>query len=137
MKVNINKITKRERDTLVLIGQNRKNKFPLRVSSAAKELKVSMPTVEEIADRLVSKGLVFKNGGLLVLSEIGSEYYTETMMKHRAMETFLTDCGVDPDMACKQVSEFDYLLDEKSAVKIMKKLGNPERCPHGYKIIEK
>jgi len=96
-----------------------------------------MPSVEEIADRLVSKGLVFKSGGMLLLSEDGRKYYSETMMKHRIMETFLTECGVDPDQACRQVSEFDYLLDEISAIKIVKRLGNPDKCPHGFKIVEK
>ncbi|MEM0127457.1 MAG: metal-dependent transcriptional regulator [Thermoplasmatales archaeon] len=136
MKGYINHITKRERDALVIIGRNKENKFPIRISSLAKQLNIRTPTAEEIVEKLVLKNLVQKSGGLVILSDAGMKYYLETMMKHRAMETFLTGCGVDPDTACKQVSVFDYLLDKGSAIKILKKLGNPEKCPHGLKIVE-
>ncbi|MEM0194990.1 MAG: metal-dependent transcriptional regulator [Thermoplasmatales archaeon] len=137
MKEYNNNVTKRERDAIILIGKNKGSKFPVRISSLAKQLNVRTPTAEEIAEKLVTKNLVEKNGGLLILTDKGMEYYLETIMKHRAMETFLTGCGIDPDTACKQVSVFDYLMDKGSALKILEKLGNPVNCPHGLKILEK
>ncbi|MEM0124484.1 MAG: metal-dependent transcriptional regulator [Candidatus Micrarchaeaceae archaeon] len=137
MKGNIKDVTRRERDAIILIGKNKESKFPIRISSLAKQLNVRTPTAEEIVEKLVAKNLVEKSGGLLILSEKGVKYYQETIMKHRAMETFLAGCGVDPDTACKQVSAFDYLMDKGSALKILKKLGNPTNCPHGLKIVER
>lgn len=133
---NMPNITKRERDFLLIIGNNRNSRFPVRISHLARQLEMKMPTAEEIAERLVSKGLLYKERGLLVLSDEGFRCYKDITMKHRAMETLLADCGIDADEACREVSSFDYLLYNKSAEKIIEKLGNPEKCPHGRNIVE-
>ncbi len=129
-------ITKKERDCIVAIGKRRNDPFPVRVSTIAKALKLKLPTVEEIIQRLVSKDIVKKNGGMVILTDSGNRCYEDIIMKHRVLETFLSDCGVDPDKACKEISNFDYLVDKESAEKINEKIGKPEKCPHGLKIIE-
>jgi len=135
MKNENNNLTKRERDCIITVGERRNQSFPTRVSFIAKSLGMKMPTVEEIVKRLVKKGLVQKEAGMVILTAKGNQCYEEIMMKHRAMETFLFECGVDADDACKEVSKFDYLIGKKSVYKIMEKIGKPERCPHGFKII--
>ncbi len=129
-------ITKRERDCIIAMGKNRDQPFPERISMLAKTLDLKMPTVEEIVQRLIEKGLVNKEAGMVILTDLGNQYYEEIIMKHRVMETFLFECGVDADEACREVSKFDYLIDNKSAGKIVKKIGNPKKCPHGFKIVE-
>jgi len=136
MKNNNIGITKRERDCIITIGKNRKQSFPTRISHIAKSLDMKMPTVEEILKRLIEKGLVQKEAGMVILTEKGNECYEEIIMKHRVMETFLYECGVNADEACREVSRFDYLIDDESAVKIIEKIGNPKKCPHGFKIVE-
>lgn len=130
-------VTKRERDCITALGKNRKETFPTRISSLAKSLNMKMPTVEEIVQRLMNKGLVQKKAGMVILTGSGNECYDEIIMKHRVMETFLFECGVDADKACEEVSEFDYLIDNESAGKIIEKIGKPEKCPHGFRIVEK
>jgi len=136
MKNNNIGITKRERDCIITIGKNRKQSFPTRISHIAKSLDMKMPTVEEILKRLIEKGLVQKEAGMVILTEKGNECYEEIIMKHRVMETFLYKCGVNADEACREVSRFDYLIDDESADKIIEKIGNPKKCPHGFKIVE-
>lgn len=136
MKNNNIGITKRERDCIITIGKNRKQSFPTRISHIAKSLDMKMPTVEEILKRLIEKGLVQKEAGMVILTEKGNECYEEIIMKHRVMETFLYECGVNADEACREVSRFDYLIDNESADKIIEKIGNPKKCPHGFNIME-
>lgn len=129
-------LTKRERDCIVLIGKNRKEAFPVRVSLIARSLNLKSPTVEEVLSRLINKNIVAKKGGMVILTQEGIKSYEEIMMKHRVMEIFLTQCGVDPDEACEETSKFDYLMLKDSIDKINEKIGRPLKCPHGFMITE-
>ncbi|MCL5666123.1 MAG: metal-dependent transcriptional regulator [Candidatus Thermoplasmatota archaeon] len=127
-------LTKRERDCIVLIGKNKEDPFPLRVSFIARGLNLKPPTVEEILRRLVNKDVIVKESGMVMFTPEGIKCYEEIMKKHRVMETFLTQCGVDPDEACEESSRFDYLLLKDSVDKINEKIGRPLKCPHGFMI---
>ncbi len=129
-------ITKKERDCIVSIWNGFQNGFPVRVSTLAESMKIRPPTVEELLDRLEGKGLIQRNRGMVVLSEAGRAVYRRIMMDHRALETFLVQCGDDADSACKMVSNFDYLIDERTALLVLKRIGNPALCPHGRQIVE-
>lgn len=136
MKIKDNVISKNERDCIVYLGKNRKNEFPLRISDISRELGLKLPSAELLVNKLQDKGIVIRNGGMVILSDDGSRMYDDIIMKHRVIEVFLADCGIDPDEACTEVSKFDYLIQEKNVLKIRNKIGNPEKCPHGLKIIE-
>jgi len=135
MSVNAN-ITKKERDCLVNIWQGSREGFPVRVTSLAESLKIKPPTVEELLERLENKKLIIRNRGMVMLSNEGKATYRRIMMGHRALETFLVQCGDNADRACKMISNFDYLIDEGTALLILSKIGNPTNCPHGNPIIE-
>lgn len=135
MSVNAN-ITKKERDCLVNIWQGSREGFPVRVTSLAESMKIKPPTVEELLERLENKKLIVRNRGMVMLSDEGKTIYRRIMMGHRALETFLVQCGDNADRACKMISNFDYLIDEDAALLILSKIGNPVKCPHGNTIIE-
>jgi len=136
MSVNAN-ITKKERDCLVSIWQGSRDGFPVRVTSLAESMKIKPPTVEELLDRLEDKKLIVRNRGMVMLSDEGKAAYRRIMLAHRALETFMVQCGDDADRACRMISNFDYLIDEDSALLILSKIGNPANCPHGKPIIER
>jgi len=129
-------ITKKERDCLVSIGQGSHGGFPPRVSSIAESMGIKPPTVEELLGRLENKGLIVRNRGMMALSDKGRALYRRIMMGHRALETFLVQCGDGADEACRMISKFDYMIDENAALLMLTKMGNPARCPHGNPIIE-
>lgn len=135
MSVNAN-ITKKERDCIVSIWQGSRNGFPVRVSTIAEAMKVKPPTVEELLERLESKKLIERSKGMVILTEDGKKVYRRIMLGHRALETFLVQCGDDADTACKMISNFDYMIDEQTALMVLKRIGNPSRCPHGKPILE-
>ena len=99
MSVNAN-ITKKERDCLVNIWQGSREGFPVRVTSLAESLKIKPPTVEELLERLENKKLIIRNRGMVMLSNEGKATYRRIMMGHRALETFLVQCGDNADRAC-------------------------------------
>ncbi len=129
-------ITKKERDCIISIWQGSRNGFPVRVSEIAKEMNIKPPTVEELLGRLESKRLIERNGGMVLLSEEGKKAYRRIMLGHRALETFLVQCGDDADRACKMISNFDYMIDERTASLVLNRIGNPTVCPHGKPIFE-
>jgi DtxR family Mn-dependent transcriptional regulator len=136
MSLNPNvSVTKKERDCIVSIGRGSGDGFPVRVTALAESLGVKPPTAEELLRRLEGKGLVARRRGMIILSERGRELYRRIMMSHRVMETFLVQCGMDADRACRMISEFDYLIDEEASSLVLSRIGNPTRCPHGNPIV--
>lgn len=123
-------ITKKERDYVVHIGQSA-DKFPLRISDLARSLEVSEPSAFEMIVRLKKAGLVDTKAGMIILTGDGHRFYREIIMAHRTLETLLFRVGIDPDLACKECSKIDYLVDHDIIIKLFRNLNAPEFCPHG------
>ncbi|MCL5881017.1 MAG: metal-dependent transcriptional regulator, partial [Candidatus Thermoplasmatota archaeon] len=68
-------LTRKERDCLVLIGDNAASDFPLRLVEVANSLGIKSPTALNLVKRLVSKGMLLREHGMLVLSAEGKEEY--------------------------------------------------------------
>ncbi len=127
-------LTRRERDCLVVILSTQ-SEFPVRLAQIAKTLKVKAPTALDVIERLSKKKLVKDSGGMVVATEKGKEVYRRIMAAHRCFEILLTESGISPDEACKQVREFDYLIEPGMTGKVLKHIGNPKRCPHGKPVL--
>ena len=132
--MNYTKISKKERDYLVLIFEMTKE-FPVRVRDLAEATNVSEPTAYEYSVRLSQKGLVAMKKGMLKLTQRGSEVVAEIIKAHRVLETLFFKNGVDAEESCAECSKIDYLLDGKTVEKLYTKLGKPQRCPHGRPVV--
>lgn len=127
-------ITHRERDCVVTIHDHATGGFPLRLSQIAKAMQLRPPTVIEILKRLELKGYVNRAKGMVILTVAGNKLYSSVVNSHRILETMFVYSGIDLEVACKEVSTFDYMIDSASVKKLSAFVGNPKECPHGRPI---
>ncbi len=126
--------TRKERDCLVLIGENASSDFPLRLVEVANRLGIKAPTALNLVKRLVMKGLLLREHGMLALSSKGKEEYAKIIESHRVIETMMTRSGASLEDACRLSCYLDFIIDENTVDSIFNQLGKPESCPHGKKI---
>ncbi len=127
------RITKKERDYILEIGKSA-DKFPLRLSELARSMKISEPSAFEMVERLKKAKLVETRGGMVALTDYGNIIYSNIIMAHRTLETLFARFEIDPDVACRECSKIDYLMDREVIEKLFKELGAPEFCPHGKPV---
>ncbi|EQD70220.1 iron-dependent repressor, partial [mine drainage metagenome] len=98
----INKIelTKKERDTIIAIGDYGKKDFPLRLVELSDILKVKPPTALNLVKRLQDKGCMNDEKGMIILTETGKRTYSELLENHRVIETLMVSFGIDAEKAC-------------------------------------
>ncbi|MGC8644965.1 MAG: metal-dependent transcriptional regulator [Thermoplasmata archaeon] len=134
MKYQAKEITRRERDCLMILAENIKGEFPLRLHEIAKMLRVKPPTALGIIKRLEKKGLTESKDGMVQLTERGNKAVCDIMLIHRTFETLLCRNGLEENEACKEAAKVDFLLNEGDAELILKNIGDPKTCPHGRPI---
>jgi DtxR family Mn-dependent transcriptional regulator len=134
MKHYAESLTKKERDCIITIVESQEGDFPVRLSDVAKSMKIKSPTAFDLIKRLEAKSLVERDRGMIVLTGAGESVYEDLMMVHRVMEFLLTESGVKADDACKDVKNYDYLMNIEFARKLLKRIGSPKECPHGKPI---
>jgi DtxR family Mn-dependent transcriptional regulator len=134
MPMSENAITKRERDCIMCIQEGGKDGFPTRLIDIASMLHLKSPTVIAVLDRLKEKGFIRKEKGMVVLTDRGREEYRQIANNHRILETLFYDAGVSLEDACKEISNYDYMMDPKELKKLSKFIGSPTKCPHGKPI---
>ncbi|MHB8360631.1 MAG: metal-dependent transcriptional regulator [Thermoplasmataceae archaeon] len=132
----INKIelTKKERDTIIAIGDYGKQDFPLRLVELSDILNVKPPTALNLVKRLQDKGCMNDEKGMIILTETGKRTYSELLENHRVIETLMVSFGIDAEKACGISGNIDYLIDHNSVDKVFAGMGNPKNCPHGKQI---
>lgn len=127
-------LTRRERDCILAMKESSTSEFPIRLSQLALKMNLKPPTVIEILKRLEAKGLLKREGGMIILTDSGSSYYNYLVNCHRILETIFVESGIDIEKACKEVSSFDFMLDKESLAKLSNFAGKPKACPHGKPI---
>ena len=132
--INKMELTKKERDTVIAVGDSGNNAFPLRLVDLSLLLKVKPPTALNLVRRLSQKGCLKDEKGMIIFTDKGKKAYLELVENHRVIETLMTNSGMDPDKACILSENIDYLIDHNSVDRVFDKLGKPESCPHGKKI---
>lgn len=126
-------ITKKERDYLILIKEL-SGEFPPRVSDVARASGVKEPTAYEALKNMERKGLIKIRRGVVVLTELGSLTYYKIIKAHRVLELLFVKHGADPDEACRECSNIDYVVEPSLIEKVYASLGAPSFCPHGKPI---
>jgi DtxR family transcriptional regulator, Mn-dependent transcriptional regulator len=106
------------------------------VRDLAATLGVARPSVSEMLARLAAAGLVRRgSAGAATLTAEGALEAARLVRRHRLSERFLADYLELPwdrvhDEACK----FEHVLSDEVEARLAEQLGNPETCPHGYRI---
>ena len=131
---NETRITKKERDTLIILGQHLNEEFPMRLVDIALEMSLKPPTALNLVKRLEKKGYLEREKGMIVLTATGISRFREVVENHRIIETLMANNGMDLEKACLMSENIDFLIDHKSIDKIFEKLGKPTKCPHGRRI---
>lgn len=129
-----NAVSKRERDCLVLLKEESRGDFPMRLHEIASTMHIKPPTALNIIRRLKSKGFVETQDGMVKLTDLGDRLSKTILMVHRTFESLFCQSGVPESRACSEASEIDFLINGENAMKVLKRIDNPSSCPHGKPI---
>jgi DtxR family transcriptional regulator, Mn-dependent transcriptional regulator len=105
-------------------------------SRVAEMLGVSRASAGEMLKRLEAEGLVERGTRKeAILTDAGRERAERAVRKHRIIERLLTDfMGYTAAEAHVHADELGDTFSDDMVERIRKRLGNPERCPHGWPI---
>ena len=84
--INKMELTKKERDTLIAVGDSGNNAFPLRLVDLSLLLKVKPPTALNLVRRLSRKGCLKDEKGMIIFTDKGKKAYLELVENHRVEE---------------------------------------------------
>jgi DtxR family transcriptional regulator, Mn-dependent transcriptional regulator len=105
-------------------------------SRVADMLGVSRASAGEMLKRLEADGLVERGEHKeAILTETGIARAERVVRKHRIIERLLTDfMGYTAAEAHVHADELGDTFTDDMVLRIEKRLGNPERCPHGWPV---
>ncbi|HEV8462761.1 MAG TPA: metal-dependent transcriptional regulator [Gaiellaceae bacterium] len=105
-------------------------------SRVAEMLGVSRASAGEMLKRLEAEGLVERGEHKeAILTEAGAERARKVVRKHRIIERLLTDfMGYTAAEAHVHADELGGTFSDDMVERIEEKLGNPDRCPHGWPV---
>jgi DtxR family Mn-dependent transcriptional regulator len=110
--------------------------LPTLASRVAEMLGVSRASAGEMLKRLEVDGLVERGEHKeALLTKKGRERAERAVRKHRIIERLLTDfMGYTAAEAHVHADELGETFSDDMVERIAEKLGNPERCPHGWPV---
>jgi DtxR family Mn-dependent transcriptional regulator len=114
----------------------RDTSVPTLSSRVAEMLGVSRASAGEMLKRLEAEGLVERGEHReAILTEAGRERAEKAVSKHRIIERLLTDfMGYTPAESHVHADELGDTFSDDMIERIRERLGNPQRCPHGWPI---
>jgi DtxR family transcriptional regulator, Mn-dependent transcriptional regulator len=109
---------------------------PTLSSRVAEMLGVSRASAGEMLKRLEAEGLVERGASKeAILTGPGRQRAERAVRKHRIIERLLTDfMDYTAAEAHVHADELGDTFSDEMVDRIQEKLGNPERCPHGWPI---
>src|SRR5579864_1483257 len=109
---------------------------PTLASRVAEMLGVSRASAGEMLKRLEAEGLIERGKNKeALLTGSGRQRAEKVVRKHRIIERLLTDfMGYTAAEAHVHADELGDTFSEDMVDRINTRLGNPERCPHGWPI---
>jgi DtxR family Mn-dependent transcriptional regulator len=105
-------------------------------SRVAEMLGVSRASAGEMLKRLEAEGLVERGERKeAILTAAGTERARRVVRKHRLIERLLTDfMGYSAAEAHVHADELGGTFNDDMIERIERKLGHPDRCPHGWPV---
>jgi DtxR family Mn-dependent transcriptional regulator len=109
---------------------------PTLAARVAEMLGVSRASAGEMLKRLEAEGLIERGEHKeALLTAPGRARAERVVRKHRIIERLLTDfMGYTAAEAHVQADELGDTFTEEMVDRIAKRLGDPERCPHGWPV---
>ena len=109
---------------------------PTLAARVAEMLGVSRASAGEMLKRLEAEGLVERGEHKeAILTETGQERAERVVRRHRIIERLLTDfMGYSAAEAHVHADELGDTFSDDMVERIDQRLGNPERCPHGWPV---
>src|SRR5215212_1720392 len=109
---------------------------PTLASRVAEMLGVSRASAGEMLKRLEAEGLIERGEHKeALLTEPGRERAEKVVRKHRIIERLLTDfMGYTAAEAHVHADRLGDTFDDDMVERIDQRLGQPERCPHGWPV---
>src|ERR671926_280712 len=109
---------------------------PTLASRVAEMLGVSRASAGEMLKRLEAEGLIERGEQKeAILTAAGRSRAERVVRKHRLIERLLTDfMGYTAAEAHVHADELGDTFTEEMIDRIDARLGNPERCPHGWPV---
>ena len=109
---------------------------PALASRVAEMLGVSRASAGEMLKRMEEDGLVQRGEHKeAILTKTGRERAERVVRKHRIIERLLTDfMGYTAAEAHVHADELGDTFSDEMIERMEEKLGNPERCPHGWPV---
>jgi DtxR family transcriptional regulator, Mn-dependent transcriptional regulator len=105
-------------------------------SRVAEMLGVSRASAGEMLKRLEAEGLIRRGENKeAILTAAGRKRAEKVVRKHRIVERLLTDfMGYTAAEAHVYADEIGETFSDDMVERMEKKLGNPDRCPHGWPV---
>jgi len=109
---------------------------PTLASRVAEMLGVSRASAGEMLKRLEAEGLVERGEHKeAILTAPGRVRAERAVRKHRLIERFLTDfLGYTAAEAHEFADELGETFTDEMVERMAERLGNPDRCPHGWPV---
>src|SRR6058998_4206807 len=109
---------------------------PTLASRVAEMLGVSRASAGEMLKRLEAEGLIERGERKeAILTASGRERAERAVRKHRIIERLLTDfMGYTAAEAHVHADELGDTFSDEMVERIEERLGNPDRCPHGWPV---
>jgi DtxR family Mn-dependent transcriptional regulator len=109
---------------------------PTLASRVAEMLGVSRASAGEMLKRLEAEGLVERGKQKeALLTATGRERAEQVVRRHRLIERFLTDfLGYTAAEAHVHADELGDTFSDEMVDRMSERLGNPDRCPHGWPV---
>lgn len=108
---------------------------PAPAARVAEMLQVTAPTASEMLKRLEAEGLIERSGRRPLLTPKGRAEAERAVRHHRIIERFLTDfMGYSPAESHEHADAIGDAFDDEMVERLAERLGNPDRCPHGWPV---
>jgi len=106
----------------------------LKVSSIAKVLNVTQPSVVQMLHKLNDSRLIdYKKGSIVILTDEGAKIGKQMIRNTRLLEVLMKDAlkiDIDEEMVCGIEHHMKTIFTDA----LCTLLKHPRRCPHGYTI---
>ena len=106
----------------------------LKVSSIAKVLNVTQPSVVQMLHKLNDSRLIdYKKGSIVILTDEGAKIGKQMIRNTRLLEVLMKDAlkiDIDEEMVCG----IEHHMKEIFTEALCTLLKHPKVCPHGYNI---